>query len=139
MSIRALYVCQVYTGTATPCASMLCRTYLGLTCPRPYLLACNACQTSSPPIHYSGRPPSVTKLPHACAGRVKTQLAACGLSAAWRMGRWEAVDGYLHHMQTGPSEPGPRRGTGPQEAVQLDAEERWEGRLGRLLSDVHHR
>ena len=67
-----------------------------------------------------------------CAGRVKAQLAACGLSAAWRMGRWDAVDTYLQHMQAGAS-------PGPKEAVKLDADERWEGRLGRLLSDVHHR
>ena len=110
-----------------------------------YVPPLTACPTAFS--HLASSRPSVPAAPTtgqprillACAGRVKAQLAACGLSAAWRVGRWEAVDGYLQHMQTGSNEPGPRGVTGLQEAVQLDADERWEGRLGRLLSDVHHR
>ena len=51
------------------------------------------------------------------------------------MGRWDAMDAYLEQMQPGTS-------CGLDEAaggVKLDADELWEGRLGRLLSDVHHR
>ena len=58
-------------------------------------------------------------------GGERPHLASCGLSAAWRMGRWEAARGYLRRMAAA-------KGC-------LEADERWEARLGQLLCDVQSR
>ncbi len=64
-------------------------------------------------------------------GAAVRQLAALGVAASWRLGRWAALDGYaeLAHESAG--------GGGAE--LGLDAEERWEVRLGRLLAAMHRR
>lgn len=57
------------------------------------------------------------------------QLAALGVAASWRLGRWAPLEGYLELA---------REDAGGAE-LGLDAEERWEVRLGRLLAAMHRR
>lgn len=73
-----------------------------------------------------------------CAGLARRQLAALGVAAAWRLGRWGALEGHLAHTRADGAEPG---GCGPGAGgdLGLDAEERWEVRLGRLLTAMHRR
>ena len=54
---------------------------------------------------------------------VRHQLAALGVAAAWRLGRWDLLDRYLPAAQA----------AGPE---LLDSADRWEVRLGCLLSAV---
>lgn len=60
------------------------------------------------------------------------------MAAAWRLGRWGALEGHLAHTRADGAEPG---GCGPGAGgdLGLDAEERWEVRLGRLLTAMHRR
>ncbi len=54
---------------------------------------------------------------------MRRQLAALGVAASWRLGRWDLLDRYLPAAE----------GAGPE---LLDGGDRWEVRLGRLLSAV---
>ena len=49
------------------------------------------------------------------------QLAALGVAAGWRLGRWDLLDRYLPAAEAAAPE-------------LLDGADRWEVRLGRLLS-----
>ena len=60
------------------------------------------------------------------------------MAAAWRLGRWGALEGHLAHTRAGGAEP-PGGGPGAGGDLGLDAEERWEVRLGRLLTAMHRR
>jgi hypothetical protein len=55
----------------------------------------------------------------------KPHLAACGVAAAWRLGRWQLLESYL--QQTRPF------------MGMLVADDQWEVRLGELLAAFHHR
>lgn len=54
---------------------------------------------------------------------VKHQLAALGVAAAWRLGRWDLLDRYLPAAEAAVPE-------------LLDGADRWEVRLGQLLSST---
>lgn len=62
-------------------------------------------------------------LPH--ADTAQQQLAASRVASAWRLGHWDMLEGTVaatsDHLDV------------------LDADERWEVRLGKMLSAVHHR
>lgn len=64
-------------------------------------------------------------------GAAVRQLAALGVAASWRLGRWAPLEGYLELAREDAS-------AGEAE-LGLDAEERWEVRLGRLLAAMHRR
>ena len=64
-------------------------------------------------------------------GAAVRQLAALGVAASWRLGRWALLEGYLDMAREDA-----RAG---QAELDLDAEERWEVRLGRLLAAMHRR
>lgn len=65
------------------------------------------------------------------AGAAVRQLAALGVAASWRLGRWAPLEGYLELAREDSGAGGAELG--------LDAEERWEVRLGRLLAAMHRR
>ena len=54
------------------------------------------------------------------------QLAASGVAAAWRLGRWEALDSYLTQARA-------------PAADTLDGEQRWDVRIGQVLANMHRR
>ena len=54
---------------------------------------------------------------------MRRQLAALGVAASWRLGRWDLLERYLPAAEA----------AGPE---LLDGGDRWEVRLGRLLSAV---
>ncbi|KAK9914842.1 hypothetical protein WJX75_001188 [Coccomyxa subellipsoidea] len=60
-----------------------------------------------------------------CTDAQKPHLAACGVAAAWRLGRWQLLESYL--QQTRPF------------MGMLVADDQWEVRLGELLAAFHHR
>ena len=64
-----------------------------------------------------------THHPHVLWGTepAKHQLAALGVAAGWRLGRWDLLDRYLPAAEAAVPE-------------LLDGADRWEVRLGRLLS-----
>ena len=55
----------------------------------------------------------------------KEQLAASRMAAAWRLGQWDMLEGL----------PSPA----PHQLEVLDSDERWEVRLGKMLTAVHTR
>ena len=55
----------------------------------------------------------------------KEQLAASRMAAAWRLGQWDVLEGL----------PSPA----PHQLDLLDSDERWEVRLGKMLTAVHTR
>lgn len=61
------------------------------------------------------------------AGAVKSQLAAAGVAAAWRLGKWEALDSYLQQSHAGPA------------SDALDGEQKWDTRIGHILAAMHRR
>ncbi|KAK9842495.1 hypothetical protein WJX81_002719 [Elliptochloris bilobata] len=67
------------------------------------------------------------------AGLAVRQLAALGVAASWRLGRWAPLEGYLALARD--SADSDLAGL----ELGLDAEERWEVRLGRLLAAMHCR
>ena len=56
----------------------------------------------------------------------KPQLAASGVAAAWRLGRWEALDSYLQQSQAAAADA-------------LDSEQKWDMCIGQILADMHRR
>lgn len=62
---------------------------------------------------------------YSCTDTAKQQLAATRVAAAWRLGHWDVLEGTAvstsDHLEV------------------LDADERWEVRLGKMLSAVHNR
>ena len=56
------------------------------------------------------------------ADAAQEQLAASRMAAAWRLGQWDVL-----------------RGMAPSNLDLLEGDERWEVRLGKMLSAVHSR
>ena len=54
-----------------------------------------------------------------------SQLAAAGVSGAWRLGQWDLLQSYLEAVSTGVED--------------LNGDEMWEVQIGRLLSSLSTR
>ena len=57
---------------------------------------------------------------------MRPQLAASGVAAAWRLGRWDALDAYLQQSQG-------------EASHALDSDQKWDMRIGQILADMHRR
>ncbi len=60
-----------------------------------------------------------------CAGLARAQLAASGVAAAWRLGRWQELGSFLEAATSGDAG--------------LGEGEQWELRIGGLLAAIHAR
>ncbi|KAF5825851.1 hypothetical protein DUNSADRAFT_6362 [Dunaliella salina] len=76
-----------------------------------------------PPSKVDGLLARLTGGPGAAAARM--QLAAMGVAAAWRMGRWELLQEYLSLVEDG------------WEVAGLSQQDEWELCMGALLAALH--
>ncbi|KAK9807336.1 hypothetical protein WJX73_002849 [Symbiochloris irregularis] len=61
-----------------------------------------------------------------CPEGAKPHLAASGVAAAWRLGKWEALDTYLSQARAPAPQP-------------LDGEQKWDVCIGQVLARMHQR
>ena len=67
----------------------------------------------------------------------QVQLAALGVAAGWRLGRWSALPGYLERTRLPSSGGAEGGGVGGGSGVQLSQQDQWAVYVGKLLLALH--